>query len=450
MLRGEGIRYTRDHLVEHVEANKGAVATSTDHHKFKILFDEWLKVTGRWREAGSLMWKIKGQEDREQVLGCYLLDTYHYQGKREEQIAATVSRGKGTFDRYLECSRAWGSNLIKSVAAACPRTKKETGERLHAQLDREKYDINFGIMYKLREWSGATEMRWDQQPGRERIEKALIYLLACMMFDIGMRKSNICDAKVTERPEGEDRDSDEEDHSREDSHCQEIGHWEFLVDDPVQDEEWIKGGPSMSKCLGEKDNEWITMARSRYVTSKVSRKGKGRELSKQVAIVGRRTEVEAEFLNLLLDYMRWNRHESLGQPLMRRRKLSIEEIANSERKTGANVEKSIRCDDMVKQLKKLTREAGIRDSHASSGSFRKGNVSTGVLLGGTRIEDREKELEKIRRRGGKWVSKSKTTEAHYLNVKDNRGPMAMVSTWEEALSKDRGFEDWKHRQGARK
>ena len=166
--------------------------------------------------------------------------------------------------------------------------------------------------------------------------------------------------------------------------------------------------------------------------------------------MGRRTEVEAEFLNLLLDYMRWNQHESLGQPLMRRRKLSIEEIANSERKTGANVEKSIRCDDMVKQLKKLTREAGIRDSHASSGSFRKGNVSTGVLLGGTRIEDREKELEKIRRRGGKWVSKSKTTEAHYLNVKDNRGPMAMASTWEEALSKDRGFEDWKHRQGARK
>ena len=84
----------------------------------------------------------------------------------------------------------------------------------------------------------------------------------------------------------------------------------------------------------------------------------------------------------------------------RRRKLTKEEIANSGRKTGLNVEKSIRCEDLVKQLKKLTREAGIRDSHASSGSFRKGNVSTGVLLGGTRIEEREKELEKIRKRGG--------------------------------------------------
>ena len=135
---------------------------------------------------------------------------------------------------------------------------------------------------------------------------------------------------------------------------------------------------------------------------------------------------------------------------MRRRKLAKEEIANSGRKTGLNVEKSIRCEDLVKQLKKLTREAGIRDSHASSGSFRKGNVSTGVLLGGTRIEEREEELEKIRKRGGKWVSRSKTTEAHYLNAKDNRGPLAMVASWEEALTTDKGFADWRRRQGARK
>ena len=126
----------------------------------------------------------------------------------------------------------------------------------------------------------------------------------------------------------------------------------------------------------------------------------------------------------------------------------MEEIANSEKKTGLNVAKSIRCEDLVSQLKKLTKEAGVRDSHASAGSFRKGNVSMEVLLGGNKVEEQEKELEKIRAQGGKWVSKSKTTEAHYLNVKDNRGPMAMVASWEEALTKDRGFEEWKHRQGA--
>ena len=450
MLRGEGIRYTRDHLVGHVEANKGAVATGTDHYKFKMLFNGWLKATGRLREAGSLMGKIKNRQDREQVLGFYLLDTYRYKKKREEQVLAIVSRGKGTFDRYLECSKAWGSKLVKSVAASCPRTKKEVGERLHAQLDREKYDINFGIMYQIREWSGVRGMRWDQRPGRETVEKALIYLLASMMFDIGMRKSNICEGKAPEGTEGEDKDSDEEDTRREDSHCQEVGHWEFLVEDPMEEEEWITGGPAIAKWLKTRDNEWVTMARSRYITSKASRNGKGRELSKQVAVVGRRTEVEAEFLNLLLDYLRWNQHESDTQPLMRRRKLTTEEIANSGRKTGVNAEKSIRCDDLVKQLKKLTREAGIRDSHASSGSFRKGNVSTGVLLGGTRIEEREKELEKIRMRGGKWVSRSKTTEAHYLNAKDNRGPLAMVASWEEALTTDKGFADWRRRQGARK
>ena len=204
----------------------------------------------------------------------------------------------------------------------------------------------------------------------------------------------------------------------------------------------------MSTFLRKNDNEWVTMGRSRYITSKASRRGKGKELSKQAAVVGRRTEVEAEFLNLLLNYMRWNQHESGSQPLMRRRNFSPEEIANSGQKTGRNAEKSIRCEDLVKQLKILTKEAGVRDSHASAGSFRKGNVSTGVSLGGDRIEEREKELEKIRMRGGKWVSKIKTTEAHYLNIKDNRGPLAMVASWEEATTKDRGFEDWKHRQGA--
>ena len=158
--------------------------------------------------------------------------------------------------------------------------------------------------------------------------------------------------------------------------------------------------------------------------------------------------LEAEFLDLLLDYVRWNQHTSRNQPIFLRRKFTPEELANSEKKTGQNGTKSVRCEDLISQIKQLTREAGIRDSHASAGSFRKGNVSTGVLLGEKRAADRENELEKIRQRGGKWVSKSKTTEAHYLNVKDNRGPMAMVTTWEEALSKDRGFEDWKHRQGA--
>ena len=455
VLRGKGIEYTHDHLVKHVEANKGAVSTSNDHKNFRDQFDEWLEATGRWNGAGSLMGKIKNRREREQVVGFYILDEYKHRGKREEQILATVSRGKSTFERYLECSKAWKSSMAKAVAASCPRTKREVEEKLQGQLEREKYDINFGIMHKIRKWSKVETIRWNEHPGRERVGRAIIYLLACMMFDIGMRKSNICQGKAPdgtrglgEREEEQKTGSDEEGRRQEESHCQEVGHWEFLVDEPNRRDEWIKGGPEMVQYLKEQPNETVTLARPRYVTSNASRNGRGKELPKLTAAVGRRTELEAEYLDLLLDYLRWNQPTSKNQPIFLRRKFSPEEIANSDKKTGVNRAKSIRCDDMISQLKALTRAEGIRDSHASASSFRKGNVSTGVFLGERRAADREEELKKIRERGGKWVAKSKTTEAHYLNVKDNRGPMAMVTTWEEALTKDRGFEDWKHRQGA--
>ena len=94
VLRGKGIEYTHDHLVGHVEANKGAVSTANDHKNFKKQFDEWLAVTGRWNEAGSLMGKIKKRRERERVVGFYILDEFRYRGKREEQILAVVSRGK--------------------------------------------------------------------------------------------------------------------------------------------------------------------------------------------------------------------------------------------------------------------------------------------------------------------------------------------------------------------
>lgn len=457
VLRGEGTEYTRDHLLAHVEANKGAVSTAKDHERFKTQFDEWLKATGRWEEAGELLGNVSKRREREQVIGFYLLDEYRHHDKREEQVKALVSRGKATFKRYLECSKAWDSPLVRSVAESCPRTKGEVGQRLREQLAREKYDMNFGIMFKIRTWSEVTDIRWDQDPGREKVGKALIYLLACMMFDIGMRKSNICEGKEQkgqkddqEGAEQTGEDSDKEETRKAESHCQEVGHWEFLVGEPGKEERWLWGGPEMAQFVKGRDNELVTLARSRYVTSKASRKGKGAELSKQFAVVGRRTELEAEFLDLLINFLRWNNHGSPAQPLMLRRKFTKEEMANSEKKKGTNTAKAIRCEDLVAQLKRLTKEAGILESHASAGSFRKGNVSTGVLLGGNKAEEREKELEKIRNRGGKWVSRSKTTEAYYLDAKDNRGPMAMVASWEEALKTDRGFEDWKYRQGARK
>ena len=68
------MEYTRDHLVGHVEANKGAVTTAKDHGRFKKQFDEWLTITGRWKEAGALIEKIRKQRDRDKLSGfiCWM------------------------------------------------------------------------------------------------------------------------------------------------------------------------------------------------------------------------------------------------------------------------------------------------------------------------------------------------------------------------------------------
>ena len=86
-------------------------------------------------------------------------------------------------------------------------------------------------MHQIRRWSEVENIKWDQHPGRERMGKALIYLLACMMFDIGRRKSNICEGKNRSRKgnnqgekEESGKDSEEEDGRKEESHCQEVGH----------------------------------------------------------------------------------------------------------------------------------------------------------------------------------------------------------------------------------
>ena len=72
---------------------------------------------------------LQGRDNELFILARSRYVTRHH-GKREEQMKALVSRGKATFERYLECARAWDSPLVRSVAAACPRTKGEVGERL--------------------------------------------------------------------------------------------------------------------------------------------------------------------------------------------------------------------------------------------------------------------------------------------------------------------------------
>ena len=91
---------------------------------------------------------------------------------------------------------------------------------------------------------------------------------------------------------------------------------------------------------------------------------------------------------------------------------------------------------------------GVRDSHVSAISFRKGHVTTVMLLTVKERENAEKGLESAINRAGKWAKGSRVPQKHYQAHWDDRGPLALISSWEDGVRIGGGFQGWRIRQPA--
>lgn len=143
--------------------------------------------------------------------------------------------------------------------------------------------------------------------------------------------------------------------------------WEFFVraEDGGEGLKAIRGGTAFTHYLKEHDNSWVAKARAYFVSTKVSGKSmKANVKSTLPATVGRRTELETDFLELLLKFLRWNDHTDGDLPLLWRRPTK-----------GSKRAKFPVITPVTNRLKQLAKENGVATSHAAASSFGKGYAS---------------------------------------------------------------------------
>ena len=77
-----------------------------------------------------------------------------------------------------------------------------------------------------------------------------------------------------------------------------------------------------------------------------------------------------------------------------------------------------------------------------------GGQCAAYLFARNEIEARDRAVELSKARGGNWEVNLRVTKEVYLHT-DDRGPLAMTSSWEEGVEIGGGFDVWIRLQGKR-
>jgi hypothetical protein len=114
---------------------------------------------------------------------------------------------------------------------------------------------------------------------------------------------------------------------------------------------------------------------------------------------------------------------------------------------NATKTKKLRVTDAVKWVKDMAHSRGVERSHVAAKGMRSGFVCAAYLFAQNEIEARDRAVSISKARAGNWEENSRVTKEVYLHT-DDRGPLAMTSSWEEGVEIGRGFDVWVKMQGA--
>ena len=224
------------------------------------------------------------------------------------------------------------------------------------------------------------------------------------------------------------------------SHTFVLEDLEFAVLDKAGSIQMIRGGRSFVKELKTRINDWVIWCRVTFDTSKTTNLQKRPKLPRP-AVTGRRSPMESRALDLLLDFLRWRGPVPPRTPLLARPPVR-------GRNNYMGGWKTVGAAELVKGLKEMARRHNVRDSHVSAISFRKGHVTTVLLLTMKERKDGEIGIQAAIDRAGKWAQGSGVPREHYLAAWDDRGPLALIHSWAEGIPIGGGFEGWRIRQPA--
>ena len=431
---------------------------------WKRAFGEWLDSLGVREHTGSLLEALERKQAESTAAG-YILYLIEAKGKRAEQLTQMRSMGKAVFDSDRGQGDIWNAPIVVGAAQTGRRSDKENREQHTRRLRNAKYGCNYGIIRCFVDSLEIKDINWDGEVPVKKGNAVVEALMCLILFDMGPRKGNVGGkARMTreekkeeearrakrnlqralrdmEDPSGADKRDEEDQEKTTEAHknCT-YQDWEFFV--RVEAGEGglkaIRGGTAFTQYLKEHENSWVEKARAYFVSTKVSGKSMKADVKSTLpATIGRRTELEIEFLELLLNFLRWNDHPDGALPLLWRRPTK-----------GSTKAKFPVITPVTDRLKKLAKENGVATSHAAASSFRKGYASAMQRMNRTQRSQDEEQLKRIQSRGGNWVEGSEVTGQHYMYDEDDKGPLALVNTWREALEVGGGWEDWRERQGA--
>jgi hypothetical protein len=379
--------------------------------------------------------------------------------RERNEIALSFRHGGGNDD-------VWRCVRVNSMVQSGRRNNNEQREHVEKQLANEKYPWNFGVIVEILKESGAMDRNFKEGMDAKEVEVMAYGLMLLLMFELGPRKSNLTgEGFKQKRLEGPGAEEDEEEDDEnspafEMSHAMIWSDWEFemiLVTgkgeplwaaDGKYLTEWWVGGPVFYAEFKRRGKVWhVRMAKTRLPTSKASRSAKNAAAQMKTAELGRRTVPEARGLEILLYWILWS-----GMPASKTPGDGLDNMFLRRAMGGsgrhANKTKKLRVTDAVKWVKEMSHNKGVAKSHVAAKGLRSGYVCAAYLFAKNEIEARDRAVGISKARAGNWEENSRVTKEVYLHT-DDRGPLAMTSSWEEGVEIGGGFDVWIRLQGKR-
>ena len=332
----------------------------------------------------------------------------------------------------------WQSAEVIAALNRGRLTLGEIREETEEQRNKEKYEAHFQLLRTLFDRSGAEGFNFETATA-ERVDQVLLYVLAYLLFDIGVRGGNL--AATGKEKELTKQEGIQATNLAEATWVKNMGHLSLLKDWFFIFESGRADGDHdnvMGHRLPEYWRRWPARypihARLKVPTTKTS--GTGGRKAPPLTMVGRRTKIEAESFALLVRYLFWNRVEDPEAPLFRRRSMG-------DRDTGGRM---VRIQDLTHEIKTIAILERVEAVHVAANCFRKGYVTTCTALSAEEEARKRRATSWLAQRGGNWAEGSVIPQAVYAAPDIDFGPYARVQTWEEAVQVGRGFAGWRERQ----
>jgi hypothetical protein len=429
-------------------------------------FVGWLRDVWGRTDLGSML-ENTSRQNAEKWAVEYIL--YHIRkGKRGKTLNRLRNETALAFKNGGGNETIWKTVRVGQMIQSGLRNNNEERAHVKKQLALEKYPWNFGVMVEILKESGAFDRNFKEGMDAKEVEKMAHGLMLVLMFELGPRMSNITGENfkqkkldLEEEPldgEGNDEeDEDKEDPAMEMSHAMVWSDWEFEIicldkhGEPLWAEsgeyltEWWIGGPLFYVEFKRRGKVWhVRVAKTRFITSKTSRRAQSSAAQMMTAELARRTVPEARVLDILCYWILWS-----GMPASKTAGDGLDHVFLRRAMGGSEgtQTKKLRVTDAVKMVKDMAHGRGVDRGHVAAKGLRHGFATAFYLCAQNDIEARERAVKGAKARGGNWEANSKVTEQVYLHT-DDRGPLAMTTSWESGEAIGGGFDVWVKRQGA--